>query len=319
MAMMTEPDPPTDQPTVPGAAAVFEEDTRGDAPSLVAGLVLDIEGYAGPIDVLLALARDQKVDLMQVSILQLAEQYLAFVDEAKRRNLELAADYLVMAAWLAFLKSRLLVPDMSAEDEPSGEEMAAALQYQLQRLQAMQDAGKALMDGNLLGRDVFARGAPEVFKDTEIAVVDATLHDLLVAYGNLQRPRKVKSFTIEPSFELHSAEDAAKRLRRMLGVSIDWQSIWRFLPTDHLTPLGRRSAIAATLQATLELAKTGAVEMRQDGTFGQIYLRGTDRLNDPDARADSEIDAEGDSIAPERSDGSIPPERSGDDTTEDPQ
>jgi len=271
----------------------FEDDATA-VPSLIKSLVLDIDGYAGPIDVLLALARDQKVDLMQVSILQLAEQYLEFVNEAKSRNLELAADYLVMASWLAYLKSRLLVPDMSAEDEPTGEEMAAALQYQLQRLQAMQDAGQALMVGNLLGRDVFGRGAPEVFKDSEISVVDATLHDVLVAYGNMQRPRKIKSFIIEPSFELHSAEEAALRLRRMLGVSVDWQSIWRFLPEEHLTPLGRRSAIAATLQASLELAKDGKVKIRQEGPFGQILIRGTETLNAPDepSKAQAETSAD---------------------------
>ena len=266
----------------PSPADDFEDDAHS-TPSLIRSLVLDIDGYAGPIDVLLALARDQKVDLMQVSILQLAEQYVAFVNEAKKRNLELAADYLVMASWLAYLKSRLLVPDMSVEDEPTGEEMAAALQYQLLRLQAMQDAGQALMAGNLLGRDVFVRGAPVMFKDSEISIIDATLNDILVAYGNLQRPRKVKSLTIEPSFELHAAEEAASRLRRMLGVSVDWQSIWRFLPEQNLSPLGRRSAIAATLQASLELAKDGRVQLRQEGSFGQIFVRGTEKLNDPEA------------------------------------
>ncbi|MHC8509293.1 MAG: segregation and condensation protein A [Rhodospirillales bacterium] len=266
-------------PAPDALAAESDDFEAGERPATGTALVLDLDGYSGPIDVLLALARDQKVDLLQISILQLAEQYLAFVNEVKSRNLELAADYLVMAAWLAYLKSRLLTPDESDEDEPSGEEMAAALKFQLARIQAMQDAGQKLMSRALLHRDVFTRGAPEAFRDTEISIADATLMDVLTAYGAIQRPRKIKTLRIEPSFELHSAEEASKRMRRMLGGGPEWRSIWLFLPDGAETALGRRSAVAATLQASLELAKEGRVEVRQDSLFGKIFVRGTARLN----------------------------------------
>ena len=162
------------------------ETPRGDvaAPS---ELVVDLDGYEGPIDVLLSLARDQKVDLTKISILQLADQYLAFISAARQMRLEIAADYLVMAAWLAYLKSRLLLPEPQPEDEPSGAELAAALAFQLQRLEAMQQAGVRLMAGPLLGRDVFPRGAPEGLPLVSRFAYDATLYDLLKAYGDSRR------------------------------------------------------------------------------------------------------------------------------------
>ena len=159
--------------------------------------VVDIDGYAGPLDVLLTLAREQKVDLIHVSILELADQYLSFVAEARRRDLELAADYLVMAAWLAYLKSRLLLPDLDDEEEPTGEELAAVLAWQLQRLESMRNAGETLMARGRLGRDFFPRGAPERFVVHLKTVFDADLFDLMQAYGDIQRRKGPEAMDID--------------------------------------------------------------------------------------------------------------------------
>lgn len=235
--------------------------------------VLDLDGYEGPIDVLLQLARDQKVDLVHISILALADQYLEFVAEARRQSLELAADYLVMAAWLAFLKSRLLLPDMSSEEEPTGEEMANALQYQLRRLESMQKAGQGLMERDRLGQQFFARGNPERFKPREIEFLDATLYDLLKAYGDQKRRKDAQTpMQIEP-FEIFTVEDALHRLRRLIGTTPDWQDLWAFLPEDLQGSLLTRSAVASTFAASLEMAKEGKVAIRQTDTFGPIFLQ----------------------------------------------
>ncbi|MDP6786745.1 MAG: ScpA family protein [Rhodospirillales bacterium] len=246
---------------------------EGGAP---APFVVDIDGYEGPIDVLLALARDQKVDLARVSILQLADQYLAFVTEARRTNLELAADYLVMAAWLAYLKSRLLLPELGDEDEPSGEEMAAALAFQLRRLEAMRDAGARLMARGHLGHDFFARGAPEAFARVTTTIFEVSLYELLKAYGDQRRRSQSQTLTIAPT-EYHSVEDALGRFRRLLGSAADWESLWRFLPDAAGDGVLARSAVAATFAASLELAREGELTMRQSGTFGPIYLRARKR------------------------------------------
>ena len=250
---------------------------------------VDVDGYAGPLDVLLSLARDQKVDLIHVSILELADQYLAFVAEARRRDLELAADYLVMAAWLAYLKSRLLLPDLDDEEQPSGEEMAAALAWQLQRLESMREAGENLVTRNRLGRDFFARGAPEKFTTSFITTFDADLYDLMSAYGDIQRRKAPSSMEIEP-FTLFTVDQALERIRRMLGSIPDWESLWSFLPDDVLgedaDPIERRSAIAATFTASLELAREGQVNIRQTGPFGPIYVSAGERFGErPEAQA----------------------------------
>ena len=249
---------------------------EGGAP---APFVVDIDGYEGPIDVLLALARDQRVDLARVSILQLADQYLAFVAEARRTSLELAADYLVMAAWLAYLKSRLLLPDLGDEDEPSGEEMAAALAFQLRRLEAMRDAGARLMARGCLGRDFFARGAPEAFAATTRTVFEVSLYDLLKAYGEQRRRAQSRTLTIDPTDYL-SVEDALKRLRRLLSSAAEWENLWRFLPATLGGGVLARSALASTLAASLELAREGALTLRQSGAYGPIYLRARNRDRD---------------------------------------
>jgi segregation and condensation protein A len=253
-----------------------------DAPQKSANddeLVLDLDGFEGPIDALLTLARDQKVDLRKISILELADQYLAFIARARRLRLELAADYLVMAAWLAYLKSRLLLPEPPADGEPSGAELAAALAFQLQRLEAMQEAGKKLMALPQFGIDFFARGEPEPAKIIDVPVWDVTLFDLLKAYGTHPGRRKEGMLRIAP-LNLFSMDDALRRIGEMLGQVLDWTVLRNFLPDGLDTPLQRRAAIAATFAASLELARNGRVELRQEGTFAPIYLRRANRQDD---------------------------------------
>ncbi len=250
----------------------FEEDVADDAIAHhVDAFVVDVDGYEGPLDILLNLARTQKVDITQVSILQLADQYLAFVTEARRRNLELAADYLVMAAWLAYLKSKLLLPDLDDEDQPTGEEMASVLAFQLRRLEAMRDAGVGLVDRNQLGREFFARGAPEAFSVRMNTVFDANLHDLMRAYGDMKRRQAPRSMTIE-AVELYTVEKALERIRRMLGNSPEWTNLWSFMPDSISDTLVRRSAIASTFTASLELARDGKLNIRQSDPFGPIFV-----------------------------------------------
>lgn len=247
----------------------------GDLP-IGASFVVDLDGFEGPIDVLLSLAREHKLDLTRISILALADQYLEFVVKVRRANLELAADYLVMAAWLAYLKSRLLLPDLGDEDEPTGEEMAAALAFQLQRLEAMQNAGRRLMARSRLGHDFFPRGAPETFRALVNPILEVTLYDLLKAYGDQKRRGPGGPLHIEP-FDIYTVEDALKRLHKLLGSTPDWESLWRFLPEGALEGLVARSAIASTFAASLELAREGKVKLRQLDAFGPIYLKSTHR------------------------------------------
>ncbi|MBB4265826.1 segregation and condensation protein A [Roseospira visakhapatnamensis] len=268
---MTDDTLPPASPRADGGLP-FEEDPApgGTDP---AALVLALDGFDGPIDVLLALAREQKVDLARLSILHLAEQYLAFVRAARDRHLDLAADYLVMAAWLAFLKSRLLLPVPQTDDEPSGAEMAAALQFQLRRLEAMRTAGQALIAQPRLGDRVFARGRPEVLAVHRHTVHDLTLHDLLTAYAGLYRRGEVRNLTIEP-VDLDSVDQALTRITRRLGLAVDWTVLVRFLPDDLRDDLHQRSALSATFVASLELARRGAVDLRQEGgPFSPISLR----------------------------------------------
>jgi segregation and condensation protein A len=235
-------------------------------------LVVDLEGYEGPIDVLLSLAREQKVDITKISILRLADQYLAFIAAARRLSLEIAADYLVMAAWLAYLKSRLLLPQPAEAAEPSGEEMAAALAHQLLRLEAMQKAGQQLFARDLLGRDVFNRGAPEGLPRVLVPVYEATLYDLLKAYGD-ERSRKEAGVLHIEAAELYSMDDALHRLSRLLGRMPDWRTLVSFLPPGLMSALVQRSAVASTFAATLELVRAGKLQLRQDVPFGPIFLR----------------------------------------------
>ena len=247
-------------------------ETGGD-PGSDAQFVLDLDGYEGPIDVLLTLARDQKVDLTKLSILDLADQYLAFVARARRLRLELAADYLVMAAWLAYLKSRLLLPEPETVDgEPTGAQMAAALAFQLQRLEAMREAAGKLMALPQLGQDFFVRGMPEPIPVVRTPVYAVKLYDLLRAYGAIANRKQGGMLRILPT-DIYSMDDALQRLTDMLGRSVDWQALMSFLPSDWRDGLRGRSAVAATFAATLEVVRSGRAEVRQDGSFGPIYLR----------------------------------------------
>ncbi len=244
----------------------------GGGESTLTRFVVDIDGFEGPIDVLLSLAREQKVDLANLSILQLAEQYLQFVTETRRTNLELAADYLVMAAWLAYLKSRLILPDSGEEDEPTGEEMAAALSFQLRRLQAMRDAGARIMARPRLDRDFHRRGDPEKFSAVYKSVLDVNLYDLLKGYGDQKRRATDTTLHIEP-WELYTVEDAINRLQGLLGSTPDWQSLAKFLPPGIADGLARRSALASFFAASLEMARQGRMRISQAGPFEPIYLR----------------------------------------------
>jgi segregation and condensation protein A len=242
---------------------------QGEEPTLV----LDLDGYEGPIDLLLALAREQKVDLAKLSILALADQYLAFIAAQHRLRLEIAADYLVMAAWLAYLKSRLLLPEPPVDDDgPSGEELAASLAHRLQLLAAMQRAGAALMACPQLGRDVFLRGMPEGLPRIDRPVYQLSLYELLAAYGEGHRRSHTRVLTIEPPV-FHSLDDALRRLGQLIGQVREWRELAAFLPAELRGAVFRRSALASTFAATLELARTGRIELRQDRPFGPIYLR----------------------------------------------
>ena len=263
-------------PAAPEAPAATGDAFAATGPDVIAPgegeLIVNLEGFEGPLDLLLNLARDQKVDLRKISMVALVDQYLAHIHQARRMRLELAADYLVMAAWLAYLKSRLLLPEPPAGEEPSGQAMADALQWQLRRLEAMQEAGARLMARPQLGRDIFSRGQPEGIVVVRRAVWDVKLYDLLSAYGTQVRPKDADTYQIKP-MEFFSVEEAAERLGRMLGIAIDWQSLEAFLPAGLTDPARRRSAIAATFVAGLQLAKDGQIELRQSERFGPIHLR----------------------------------------------
>jgi len=258
----------------PADASAFEEDERplGGGPN-AAGLLLDLDGFEGPIDVLLTLARDQKVDLTKISILQLADQYLTFIEQARELRLEIAADYLVMAAWLAYLKSRLLLP----QSEPDGEELSAAemaerLAFQLQRLEAMRKLGQRLLERPRLDRDFFGRGAPEPMDVVTTSVYELSLFELLKAYGDFKNRDTITALRIDPT-ELHSTETALERLRSLVGDVPDWTVLSAFLPRGLRGSLVARSALASTFAATLELAKSGKLMLQQSACFAPLYIR----------------------------------------------
>jgi segregation and condensation protein A len=245
------------------------------APRVPVQLVLDLDGFEGPLDLLLSLARDQKVDLARISILQLADQYLEYVERTRRQDLELAADYLVMAAWLAYLKSRLLLPEPPVDsEEPDGEQMAAALTFQLRRLEAMRAAGEALKGRPRLGIDVFGRGMPEVIVGPTRILWEANLYDVLKGYADYYKRRSLHDarMHIEPS-DLYSVADAIERLERMFGRMPRWTALFDLLPPG-LRGLVRKSAISAHFVAVLELVKQGRLELRQEGgVHGPLWLR----------------------------------------------
>lgn len=239
-------------------------------------LIVDVEGYEGPLDLLLTMSRTQKVDLRKISVLQLAKQYLAFVEQAKALRLELAADYLVMAAWLAFLKSRLLLPPDPTEEGPSGEELAAHLAFQLERLQAMRDAAAKLMARDQLGRDFFARGRTEDVTRVRKVRYTATLLDLMQGYARTRTKDEFRPYAFDRK-ALFTLEQALERMRGLIGFAGAWTDIAGYLPDGFTTdPARRRSATASTFAAALELAKEGKVELRQAEVFAPVDLRRKD-------------------------------------------
>jgi segregation and condensation protein A len=240
-------------------------------------LVLDLDGYEGPIDVLLALAREQKVDLAKISILALADQYLAFIAAQRRLRLEIAADYLVMAAWLAYLKSRLLLPSPPKEADDDAADLAERLAERLRRLETIRRAADLLMKRPQLGRDVFARGAPESIELPAAASYTATLYDLISAYAR-QSQKRARTFVRMKPRQVWSLADAREALGRLIGrVSEDWVSLDGWLVEFCFDPKLRRSARASSFSASLELVREGLIELKQEAHFAPLYLRKLER------------------------------------------
>ncbi len=286
MAQSTQDPPRSDgeQPLGDGLAAPTQQVLELSVAERVAGeaLIIDVDGFEGPLDLLLTLGRTQKVDLRHISILALAEQYLEFVERAKALRIELAADYLVMAAWLAFLKSRLLLPPEPGEEGPTGEEMAAHLAFQLERLAAMREAAAKLMARDRLGRDFFARGVPEQVERVREVRYTAGLLDLMQAYARIRTKDEFRPYVMDRE-NLVTMEEALDALRNRIGLAGDWTDLMSWLPEGWVShPERRRSATASTFAASLELAKAGKLQLRQDETFAPIKVRRAQPKGDGD-------------------------------------
>ncbi len=264
------------RPTRPVPMDAVWQDNGPERTTGEPSLVVDVHGFEGPLDLLLHLARDQKVDLTQISVLDLARQYLAFIEGAKALRIELAADYLVMAAWLAYLKSRLLVPQQRETDEPSGEEMAAILHFRLRRLEAMRDAAARLINGNRLGRDMFARGMPETVVIERKSAFQANLYDLLAAYGGT-RQRNTNTEVRMEKRTVWSLKDARDILTRLIGTMTDWTPLDAFLLAYVPSPRERTTAIASAFAASLEMVREGVIDIRQDRPFAPLMMRDAGR------------------------------------------
>lgn len=276
-----DPNPPKSVPL----EKLWSEPVRQEVQEAEPALVIDVAGFEGPLDLLLFLARNQKLDLTRISVLALAEQYLEFIESARRIRLELAADYLVMAAWLAYLKSRLLIPQPAKDDGPSGEELAATLAFRLRRLEAIRDAAGRLVNRDRLGRDFFARGAPEVIVEERRSAFDATLYDLLSAYASLRQRNAITNVTIARR-RVWSLAEARLMLARLIGELDEWTALDRFLIRYLADAEERATVIASSFAATLELVREGRIEMRQDDHFGAIYMRtGANPVTDADIAA----------------------------------
>lgn len=242
-------------------------------------LHVDVDGFEGPLDLLLELARRQKVDLHRISILALAEQYLAFIEEARRLRLELAADYLVMAAWLAYLKSRLLLPERTRPEEPSGAELATALALRLRRLEAIREAARRLSERDRLGREVFARGRPEAVETRSEPIWEATLYDLLQAYAR-QRQKQVASRVTLHQRRVWSLIEAREALEQLLGHAAEWTALDSYLLDYVAEPGMRATVLASSLSATLEMVREGRLALRQDEPFAPLWVRS--HIREPD-------------------------------------
>ena len=264
---MNEAAPQSDEPF----DAPVRSEPRADE-ALVDALIVNIDGFEGPLDVLLELARTQKVDLRKISVLALVEQYLAFIEAARLRDLDLAADYLVMAAWLAYLKTKLLLPASEVEgDEPTADEMAARLAFQLRRLEAMRKAADALMNSPQLGVNVFPRGAPEGLTVRRTPDWQATTFDLLQAYAR-QRVAAIDRTYVVAAPKVFTIEEARARIERMLGSIPDWTTLESVLPPRGVDAPAA-SVIASAFNAALEYAKNGKLDLRQLAHFEPIYVR----------------------------------------------
>lgn len=263
------------------------QDVTPERSSSEPALMIDVAGFEGPLDLLLHLARTQKLDIAKISVLALAEQYIGFVESARRVRIELAADYLVMAAWLAFLKSKLLLPAQAKDDGPSGEELAETLAYRLKRLEAIRNAAEQLLNRPQLGRDFFMRGAPEHIPHQNISNVDANLYDLLSAYASMRQREAITQVTIEKR-QVWSLVEARELLTAILGDIDDWTDIDQYLLQYIPEPALRVTAIASAFAASLELVREGVLEIRQDGAFGKIYMRKGQR----EALSEQELNAD---------------------------
>jgi segregation and condensation protein A len=235
-------------------------------------LVIDVEGFEGPLDLLLTLARQQKVDLAKISILALADQYLAFIEEARKLRLELAADYLVMAAWLAYLKSRLLLPEQHEPDGVSAEDMATALAQRLRRLEAIRQVAEQLLNRPQLGREVFARGLPEPIAEIKKPEWSATLYDLLSAYAG-QRQKQARAYVRLPKRTVWSLAEAREAVERLIGLATDWCALDDYLIAYMVEPSHAATVRASSFAATLELVREGRLEVNQQKAFAPIYVR----------------------------------------------
>lgn len=249
----------------------MDEEER-EPPAADTVLHVDVGGYEGPLDLLLEMARKQKVDLARISVLALAEQYLAFIETIRKQRIEIAADYLVMAAWLAYLKSRLMVPQQSDDEEPSGEEMAALLQFRLARLEAMREAAGRLVNRPRLGRDVFARGMPEPISITKHSLWEADLYQLLRAYA-AQRERGIPAEYAPRQRTVWALQEAREILERLIGQNADWVSLDTYLAEYLGQPEERATVLASTFTASLELVRLGQVELRQSEAFAPLLVR----------------------------------------------
>jgi segregation and condensation protein A len=262
--------------TTQGGTGADDWDAPGldDMPAASEAFVVDIEGFEGPLDLLLALARTQKVDLARISILSLVEQYLGFIAEAQQLKIEIAADYLVMAAWLAFLKSRLLLPKEKEDpDTTSAEELAQRLSFRLMRLDAMREKAATLLTRHRFDRDVFGRGQPEHIQVTRDTSYTATIYDLLKAYAE-QRKRTIKVIHVVKARRVWSIKEARQRLQKLVGATAgDWSQLDLFLEQYLPRNEEERSALASSFGATLEMAREGLIELRQDEPFAPIYMR----------------------------------------------
>ena len=250
----------------------FEGEINAERASDEPALVVDVEGFEGPLDLLLTLARHQKVDLSKISILALADQYLAFIEAARKLRLELAADYLVMAAWLAYLKSRLLLPEVTDPNGQSAEDLANALAWRLKRLEAFREVSAKLMERPQLQRDVFRRGDPEPITDIKTPEWTATLYDLLSAYA-AQRQQSALAHVRFKQRTVWSLQEAREALQRLIGQAGDWSRLDEYLIAFLVEPSQRATAFASSLAATLELVREGVIEVHQQSAFGPIYLR----------------------------------------------